>query len=449
MATSLIGNDGHTRRVNRFVRPFQEFAHNQASGGILLLLCTVVALAWANSAWRESYTSLWHTPVGVTFGSFVLQHDLHFWVNDALMAVFFFVVGLEIKRELLAGELASPRQAALPILAALGGVIVPAGIYMALNAGGAGMPGWGIPMATDIAFAIGVLALLGDRVPLGLKVFLTALAIVDDLAAVLVISIFYTSQLHLEALLAAATCLALLFAVNRLGMRSPIPYAVLGVVLWFAVLQSGVHATIAGVMLAFTVPSAVAIDCDAFLAQGREALHMFEQSSGSHKSVLNDENQQIALETLEDASERIQSPLLRMEQSLHPWVTFAIMPIFALANAGVALPSDVLGSLGHPITLGVIAGLLFGKPLGIFVASWLAVRARVASLPAGVTWTHIHGAGWLGGIGFTMSIFVAGLAFPGDQFLSLAKIGVLTASLLAGIVGSLLLLRTRAEQAHS
>jgi NhaA family Na+:H+ antiporter len=357
--------------------------------------------------------------------------------------VFFFVVGLEIKRELLAGELASPRQAALPILAALGGVLVPAGIYMVLNAGGPGMPGWGIPMATDIAFAIGVLALLGDRVPLGLKVFLTALAIVDDLAAVLVISVFYTSELNVEALGAAATCIAVLFAINRLGIRSPIPYGVIGLVLWYAVLQSGVHATIAGVMLAFTVPSAVAIDCDAFLAQARNALRMFEESSESHKSVLNDENQQIALETLEDASERIQSPLLRMEQSLHPWVTFAIMPIFALANAGVALPSDVVGSLGHPITLGVIAGLLFGKPLGIFLASWLSVRAGVASLPAGVTWGHIHGAGWLGGIGFTMSIFVAGLAFPQDVFLSLAKIGVLTASLLAGVVGSLVLLRTR------
>jgi NhaA family Na+:H+ antiporter len=335
----------------------------------------------------------------------------------------------------------------LPILAALGGVVVPAGLYMALNAGGAGAAGWGIPMATDIAFAIGVLALLGDRVPLGLKVFLTALAIVDDLAAVLVISVFYTSELHVAALAAAAVCIAVLFGINRMGFRSPLPYAVIGLVLWFAVLESGVHATIAGVMLAFTVPSAVAIDCDSFLAQVRESLNMFERAARNHKSVLNDEDQQIALETLEDASERIQSPLLRMEQSLHPWVTFAIMPIFALANAGVPLPPDVLGSLGHPITLGVIVGLLLGKPLGIFLASWLAVRSRVASLPAGVTWGHIHGAAWLGGIGFTMSIFVAGLAFPDNASLSLAKIGVLAASLLAGVVGSLLLLRTRPTHA--
>ena len=446
--TTSIRDHAHITRVSRFVRPFQEFIHNQAAGGIVLLLCTVAALVWANSGWSETYTALWHTPVGLTFGNFTFLHDLHFLVNDGLMAVFFFVVGLEIKRELLAGELASPRKAALPILAALGGVLVPAAIYIAFNSGGPGRSGWGIPMATDIAFAIGVLALLGTRVPLGLKVFLTALAIVDDLAAVIVISVFYTSELNVQALLAAAVCVGFLLAANQLGARSPLPYAVIGVVLWFAVLQSGVHATIAGVVLAFTIPSRVAIDGDAFLAQGREALHMFEVASASHKSVLNDENQQVALEVLEDASERIQSPLLRMEQSLHPWVTFAIMPVFALANAGIALPSDVGGSLGHPITLGVIAGLLFGKPLGITLASWLAVRTGVARLPAGVTWGHIHGAGWLGGIGFTMSIFVAGLAFADAASLTLAKIGVLGASLMAGIVGSLLLLRTRKLGVH-
>ncbi|HYP06456.1 MAG TPA: Na+/H+ antiporter NhaA [Bryobacteraceae bacterium] len=429
-------------RVERFVRPFQEFAHNQASGGILLLVCTVAALVWANSRWAASYVTLWHTPIGLTIGSFSINHDLHFWVNDLLMAVFFFVVGLEIKRELLAGELASPRQAALPILAALGGVVVPAAIYLMWNAGGPGSPGWGIPMATDIAFAIGVLALLGDRVPFGLKVFLTALAIVDDLAAVIVISVFYTTQLYLHAFLAAAGCVLVLLAINRMGVRSPLPYAAIGVVLWFAVLQSGVHATIAGVVLAFTVPSAVAIDSADFLQRGREALSMFEAASSSHKSVLNDESQQVALEALEDASEKIQSPLLRLEQSLHPWVTFVIMPVFALANAGVALTANAAANLGHPITFGVIAGLLFGKPIGIFGASWLAVRAGAASLPAGVRWQHIHGAGWLGGIGFTMSIFVAGLAFPDEAFLSLAKIGVLSASLLAGIVGSVLLLRS-------
>ncbi len=425
--------------IVRIVRPFQEFAANNTSGGVLLLLCTILALVWANSPLAGSYAALWHTTFTVGFDGFGLSRDLHFWVNDALMALFFFVVGLEIKREFLVGELASVRQAALPILAALGGVLVPAGIYTLLNAGGPGAKGWGIPMATDIAFALGVMALLGRRVPISLKVFLTALAIVDDIAAVLVIAAFYTAALSWNALWIAGILTLLLFLANRLGVRHPLCYAVLGVALWIAVLQSGVHATIAGVALAFTIPARTRLNSREFLAESREILDQFEQAMLSEKNVITDEKQQSAVEALESACERVQPPLHRMEYALHPWVTFLIMPLFALANAGVALTGNFAEKLSEPILMGVVFGLLLGKPIGIMASCWLAVRAGIASLPAGVTWRHIHGAGWLGGIGFTMSLFVAGLAFASEDLLNAAKLGILIASVCAGIIGSLLL----------
>lgn len=424
------------------VRPFQEFAARETSGGILLLACTVTALVWANSPWAHHYTALWHTPFTVGLGNLNLSKELHFWVNDALMAVFFFVVGLEIKRELLAGELASPRQAALPILAALGGVVVPALLYTALNAGGPGARGWGIPMATDIAFAIGVMALLGDRIPLGLKVFLTALAIVDDIAAVLVIAVFYTANLAWGALGVAAFCLLLALVANRLGVRHPLPYALIGAVLWITVLQSGIHATIAGVLLAFMIPSRTAINQRDFLRHGRAVLDHFETASLTEPmDILSDIEQQIAVDALEDACEKVQPPLHRIEHALHPWVTFLIMPLFALANAGVSLSGDLGKVIAQPITLGVVLGLVLGKPIGVTLASWLAVRLGWASLPENVSWKHIHGAGWLAGIGFTMSLFMTGLALTDDAHLTAAKVGILIASVCAGVVGSVILLR--------
>jgi NhaA family Na+:H+ antiporter len=430
-----------TTAILRLVRPFQEFAGRESSGGILLLACTIVALVWANSPWASLYTDLWHAPFTVGLGNFTLSHELHFWVNDALMAVFFFVVGLEIKRELLAGELASPRQAALPILAAVGGMVVPALLYTLLNVNGPGARGWGIPMATDIGFAIGVMALLGERVPLGLKVFLTALAIVDDIGAVLVIAVFYTANLHWGALGIAALCLLLALAANRLGVRHPLPFALIGAVLWLTVLQSGIHATIAGVLLAFTIPSRTAIKQREFLAHGRAVLDHFEKAAESAPlDILADIEQQTAVDALEDACEKVQPPLQRLEQALHPWVTFVIMPLFALANAGVSLAGG--GTFApHPVMLGVIFGLLLGKPLGVTLASWLAVRFGLASLPESVSWKHIHGAGWLAGIGFTMSLFMTGLAFTTDAYLTEAKLGILIASLCAGIAGSLILAR--------
>jgi NhaA family Na+:H+ antiporter len=430
----------------KLVRPFQEFAGRETSGGVLLLACTIAALIWANSPWAHFYTALWRTPFTVGLGSFHLSHELHFWVNDALMAVFFFVVGLEIKRELLAGELASPRQAALPILAALGGVVVPALLYTLLNANGPGARGWGIPMATDIAFAIGVMALLGNRVPLGLKVFLTALAIVDDIAAVLVIAVFYTASLAWGALGLAALCLVLALAANRLGVRHPLPYLLIGAVLWMTVLQSGVHATIAGVLLAFTIPSRTAINQREFLGYGRVILDHFERAAETEPfDILSDIEQQTAVEALEDACEKVQPPLHRLESAFHPWVTFLIMPLFALANAGVSFAGDLGKVLAQPITLGVMLGLVFGKPIGVTLASWLAVRLGLASLPENVSWKHIHGAGWLAGIGFTMSLFMTGLAFTSEVHLTAAKLGILIASLCAGIVGSVILVRIPRE----
>ena len=426
------------------VRPFQRFAGREAAGGILLLACSIAALAWANSPWRGSYSALWHTPLTVGFGIFTLSYDVHLWVDDGLMTVFFFVVGLEIKRELLAGELASPRQAVLPLVAAMGGVAVPALLYFAINSGGPGAAGWGIAMATDIAFAIGVMALLGARVPLGLKVFVTALAIVDDIAAVLVIALFYTASLAWGPLAAAVCCLLLALAANRLGVRHPLPYALIGAVLWITVMQSGVHATIAGVLLAFMIPSRQVFDQSAFLKTGRAVLDHFEIASQTAPlNILADIEQQTAIEELEDACEKVQPPLQRLEHALHPWVTFAIMPLFALANAGVPLSGDLGKLIVQPITLGVIIGLMLGKPLGVTIAARLAVRLGRASLPANVSWQHIRGAGWLAGIGFTMSLFMAGLSFTDDTQLTEAKLGILIASLCAGLLGSITLLRIK------
>jgi NhaA family Na+:H+ antiporter len=340
--------------ILRLIRPFQEFAARETSGGILLLLCTVAALVWANSPWAQSYAALWHIPLTLGFSEFTLSRDLHFWVNDALMAVFFFVVGLEIKRELLVGELATPRQAALPVVAAAGGVIVPALIYTAFNAGGQGAAGWGIPMATDIAFVIGVMALLGDRVPLSLKVFLTALAIVDDIAAVLVIALFYTAQISWSAIGVAMLSVGVLLLANRMGVGHPLPYGLLGLVLWGAVLQSGVHATIAGVVLAMTIPSRTELDPRQFLLHSRAVLDHFERAAHSETNVMAHDELQVAIEALEDSCEKVQPPLHRLEHALHPWVTFFIMPVFALANAGVSFGGNFAANLSQPVMLGVV-----------------------------------------------------------------------------------------------
>jgi NhaA family Na+:H+ antiporter len=425
----------------------REFIHDEAFGGILLLACALAALIWANSPWGATYDALWSTELTLGTVQVHLTESLRHWVNDGLMAIFFFVVGLEIKREVLVGELASPRGAALPALAAIGGAVVPAAIYLLLNRGTPAGDGWGIPMATDIAFALGVLALLGDRVPQGLTVFLTALAIVDDILAVLVIAVFYTAQVHWEALGLAALLLAVLIAASRVGVRRPVVYAVLGVALWAAVFESGVHATVAGVLLAFTIPATTRIDPGAFLAKSRKVLRDFERAGADKPgtSILTNGPRQEALAELEDAVEAAGAPLQRMEHVLHPWVAFAIVPLFALANAGVRIEGDPGMALGNEVTLGIVLGLVLGKQMGVTLAAWLAVRSGVTELPEGVGWHHIYGAGWLAGIGFTMALFVADLAFAGEgevALLTAAKLGILLASVIAGVGGWLILRRT-------
>jgi Na+:H+ antiporter, NhaA family len=420
--------------IDILISPFARFAKMEAAGGILLLISTVVALVWANSPWEESYHGIWHTTFTLGVGKYVLSWSRHIWVNDGLMAIFFFLVGLEIKREVLIGELATLKQAAFPFMAALGGSIVPALIYLALNHSSIHARGWGIPMATDIAFALGVLALLGNKVPASLKVFVAALAIVDDIFGVLVIALFYTAHISYVSLLLGFAGVGVSFLANWAGVRQPAVYAFIGVFVWFAVLQSGVHATIAGVLLAFSIPVKTSIDKESFLSKCRRLLdriqHADPNSSECHALI----------QTLESQCEKVDTPLHRIEHSLAPWVSFFIMPVFAFSNAGVHVLGKIEASVQNPVTLGVMMGLLFGKPLGIMSFAWLAHKTKLGAAPAGVEWRQIFGASWLCGIGFTMSLFIAGLALESEQIVDMAKIGTLAASLAAGTVGSLVLL---------
>lgn len=419
----------------------QNFTQIAASSGIVLLLCTIIALLWRNGPWGESYLQFWETHLTLTIGSWSIDESLLHWINDGLMVIFFFVVGLEIKREVTTGELASPRKAALPLAGAIGGMLVPAAIYLAFNLGGPGEPGWGIPMATDIAFTLGILTVLGKRIPLSLKVFFTALAIADDLGAILVIAIFYTEDISLIALGAAAVVLVALIALNRARVYTPVPYAVLGLVLWLAFLRSGVHPTIAGVLLAMTIPSRSPANMRALLAQAVTMLQSFELPVSWRDEQ--DSRRQAAVSTMENITERMQSPAQRLEEGLIPWTDYLILPLFALANAGVLISPDSLGTLTSPISLGIILGLVVGKPLGITLLSWLATRLNLAELPAGVSWRQFAGAGALAGIGFTMSLFIADAAFGEDPaLLATTKLAIIVASVLAAVFGSAVLLRT-------
>lgn len=430
---------GTVQPVERLLAPFREFSRASASGGLLLIGAAAVALVWANSAYADAYVALWATEFTVSLGGVALSDSLLHWVNDGLMAIFFLAIGLELKREALVGELASRRRAALPIAAAVGGAVLPAAIFIGLVSEGTAARGWGVPMATDIAFALGILALLGRRAPLGLRIFVTALAIVDDLLAVLVIAIFFTGDLSVPALVASAGVLAALVTANRIGVRRPLVYAALGVALWLAVSESGIHATVAGVLLALTVPATTRLDSDAYVARAREHINDFEGRTAGGEDATTDEHH-AALWELEEVTEQAQAPMLRIEHALHPWVSFLIVPLFALANAGVRVETDVASALRDPIPLGVILGLVIGKQLGITVGSLAVVRLGLASLPPGVGWRHIYGAAWLGGIGFTMSLFIAALAYGEESpELALAKIGILGASVIAGIGGFVVL----------
>ena len=425
------------------LKPFQKFLHLQAASSALLLLATVVALIWANLPGGSDYEAFWQTPLSLSFGAFQISHSLQFWINEGLMSLFFLVVGLEIKRELLVGELSSPRQASLPILGALGGMAIPAAIYVLLNPPGSLYAnGWAIPTVTDIAFTVGALTLLGNRVPIGLKVFLIALAIVDDIGAILVIALFYSHGLQPLFLGLAAATILVAVLINKAGENKPWPYLLLGGPLWLALLKSGIHPTIAGVLLAFTVPASAKIDPCAFHQQSLNVLYRLKQTGLQCQTtvMLTNADYQDNVQALDTLCEEVQAPLQRMEHALHPWVTYGILPLFALANAGVQLPwGHFSTALGQPLTLGIIAGLFLGKPIGITLAAWAAVRAGWAKLPEHVSWRQIHAAGILSGIGFTMSVFITLLAFQEPKQVSFAKLGILLASGLSAIVGVALL----------
>ncbi len=427
----------------RIVSPMQKFIGQEASSGVILLAMTLIALLLANSPLAADYFAILETEVGISIGTFELHESVLHWINDGLMVIFFFVVGLEIKRELIVGELASLRAASLPIIAACGGVIMPATIYTLFNAGGSGAHGWAVPTATDIAFAIGCMALLGSRVPFGLKIFLTAVAIVDDLIAVLVIALFYTSELNLSALGIGLAFWLVLLAANMYGIRNRIVYASIGVLIWLTFLRSGVHATIAGVLIAFTVPSRYRIDAPTFLERARSLLAHFEQGNFAKTPMLTDETQQGAVIELEELCEQVQAPLQKFEHSLHGWVALLIMPLFALANAGVPLALNTLSGETSWVAIGVILGLVLGKPIGLIGATWLTVRFGIADLPQGATWRHMIGMGMLAGIGFTMSLFIATLGFSDATLLDTAKLSVLIGSLISGTCGLLWLSRMR------
>lgn len=425
------------RAFDRVLTPFEEFVHRQTTSGLLLMVSAIVALVLANSFVAEAYFHLLHTPLGIHSGAWALSMSLHHWVNDGLMALFFFVVGMELKREMLVGELADLRQAALPIVAAIGGMVMPALIYLAINHGTDAARGWGIPMATDIAFAVGALVLLASRVPKALITFLVALAIADDLGAVVVIALFYTQQLALDWLAVSVVLVLLLFVLNFAGIRRVLPYFGVAILLWYALLQSGVHATLAGVLCAFAIPARPKYDPVLFSKHLKELVERFDANHQQGGNIMTNEKLYSVVQTLEQGVRGVQTPLQRLEHSWHLPVAFLVIPIFALINAGIPLQLGALGeTLTHPVMLGVLFGLVLGKFIGITGACWLALRLGIGQLPSGTRFSQIAAVSMLGGIGFTMSIFIAELGFATQpEYLLMAKTGVLAASLLAGLFG--------------
>ena len=434
-----ITGTGQERALALALSPLDSFVRTSVSGIGLLLVGTALALLMANSPMSDGYERFWETTLTVGIGDGGISESLRTWVNDGLMTLFFFIVGLEIKREVLVGEMRYPRQAALPISAAVGGAVVPALVYAAINFGGGGAHGWGVPMATDTAFSLGILSLLGGRVRPLLLVFVTAFAIVDDILAVLVIALFYTDSISWPALGIAALLLGVLAVANVAGFhRWPI-YAAVGLGVWLAVFESGVHATAAGVLVAMTVPARSWINPSEFLRRGRRAMDDFEAACYLAPNILTNEPQQQATQTLERLCEDVETPMTHLQHNLNPWVAFVVLPIFAFANAGIPLVDGFGEAMTSPVTWGVVAGLVVGKPLGITLFSWLAVRYGIALKPGGIAWRHIAAVAWLGGIGFTISLFVTELAFEHGANADAARIGILLGSVVAGGVGYLAL----------
>jgi len=413
----------------------KSFWSDSRLAGAILFLSAILSIVIANSPLAHSFHHLLETPFGISLGGLSVSKSIHHWINDGLMAIFFFVVGLELKREVIAGELSDPRKAMLPVAAALGGMLFPALIYVGFNGGGEGAEGWGIPMATDIAFALGVLHLLGNRVPLSLKVFLTALAVADDIGAVLVIAFFYTSDINMMSLGVAGVILVLMMIANRMGVRNTTFYAVFSICgLWLSFLMSGVHPTIAAVLAAFTIPANVKLPEVDYIQKMDKLMDGFRAAIPNGKPTVTEEQLHL-LEDIRTASKHALTPLQRLEHMLHPFVALLIMPIFALCNAGFVIGSDFAEGLLHPVSIGSFVGLLLGKFIGVAGTVWLFQKAGWSPLPTGMNQRHVMGAGLLAGIGFTMSLFVAGLAFPGGPMMEHAKIGIVCGSVVAGVAG--------------
>jgi Na+:H+ antiporter, NhaA family len=417
------------RRVQRILAPVERFIAIEAASGIVLMLAAAGALVWANSPWRPAYSNLWHIPLGFRFGGVAFERELHFWINDGLMTVFFFVVGLEIRREIHSGELSEVRRAALPLAAALGGMLVPALIFIALNAGRPSAAGWAVPMATDIAFAVGALALLGKRVSPALRILLLALAVIDDVGAIVVIALFYSTDIVTAGFAVLGLGMLATFVMQLLGVRSPLAYVAAGTVVWAGAYIAGIHPTLAGVIMGFMTPVKAWYGADDFLDQ-TEARVRALRSNG----VPDDRTLLPHLENLKFANREAVSPVERLQHALHGWVAFGIMPLFAFANAGVPLGQIGFAGDAKWVFWGVALGLTVGKPIGILTVSWLAIRSGVAALPRGVRWSHVGVVGMVGGIGFTMALFIAQLAFPPGPLLETAKFAILCGSGLAGIV---------------
>jgi NhaA family Na+:H+ antiporter len=423
--------------IEKITGPVNKFIHQEHTSGIALFISVVIAIVWVNSPLQHFYHELWNIKFSLGFAGHTLNHSLHLWINDGLMAIFFFVIGLELKREFMAGELSSIKKASLPMVAALGGMLVPAGIYLLINKGQPSEHGWGIPMATDIAFALALLSIAGKHIPSSVKVFLSALAVADDLGAVLVIAIFYSSHIALMPLTIGIWLLVILLIGNKMGIRSIAFYLLIGFAVWIAFLLSGVHATIAGVLVAFTIPARTRINEKSYADNLRQLLVSFEQAIPNNNTLTTPE-QHDAIEKIKKLSSDAETPLQKIEFALHPWVAFIVMPLFALANAGIVIGSNFFSDLLNPVSMGVAIGLLAGKFIGVLSATWLMVKFG-AQLPSKSTWKQIIGVALLAGVGFTMSLFISGLAFSQAVMVDQAKYGILLASLLAGLSGVMLL----------
>lgn len=426
---------------DQFLRPAQRFFRKEAASSLLLAAAALVALAWANFPVFASYHHLWHTEIEIRFGAASMSKSLLHWINDGFMALFFFTVGLEIKRELLVGELSSPRKALFPVIAAAGGMLVPGLIFFLINRNTPSAGGWAIPMATDITFAMGAIAIFGKTLPMGLRVFLAAFAIADDLGAVLVIALFYTSDIVFSNIAICGLLVLILATVNFLWIRWTGVYAVLGLLIWAAVLGSGLHPTVAGIIVSFFIPARGKYDTDLFLQRVREKLDAFECSEQSCGfSILLNQDHLNAVQGLEHDCHDVETPLQRMLHALHPWVAFLILPIFALSNAGLTFHGfNFQDAFSHPVSLGILFGLCFGKPIGITLFSYLSVKTGIAALPQGIRWPHIFGASMFGGIGFTMSLFVTGLSFNAPDLIDYSKFSILFGSIVSATVGILFL----------